>query len=197
MLGPKRSMASPSTVSRTRHFDMRGATGSLNGYRSDQRGSPIWDVEPAASPFLLATIGYHVTASDISPKMVERARRKANAADMAIDLAVSDASSPELSTQSVDVVLIRHLAWPLPDPRAAIDRWVALFGPSGRLVMVEGHWGVPGSDGKGDSDEGCHGDDGPLQSALPWYGGVDAQTLMAVLQELAFRRTSRTAFSGM
>lgn len=62
---------------------------------------------------LLATMGYDVTASDISPEMVERARHKARAADVRIEVAVSDAATPDLPEQSLDVILIRHLAWTL------------------------------------------------------------------------------------
>ena len=41
---------------------------------------------------------------------------------------------------SVDAVLARHLLWTLPDPLAALARWVRLVRPGGRLVLVEGRW---------------------------------------------------------
>ena len=131
---------------------------------------------------LLATMGYEVTASDISPGMVARARRKANAANVPVEIAVADAGVPQLGERSVDVVLVRHVVWTLPDPHAALDRWVGLLRPGGRLVMVEGRWGTPAQDDAEDGDTAGHGDDASVHVALPWYGGVDAQTLAEALQ---------------
>jgi hypothetical protein len=71
--------------------------------------------------------------------------------------------------------------WTLPDPQAALDRWAALLRPGGRLVLVEGRWGSPSQC----CEEGDRTDDGDYASvrhALPWYGGVDAETLVAALQ---------------
>jgi len=38
------------------------------------------------------------------------------------------------------VVLARHVPWAMPDPGVALDRWVRLLRPGGRLVLVEGRW---------------------------------------------------------
>jgi SAM-dependent methyltransferase len=45
------------------------------------------------------------------------------------------------------VALCRHVLWALPDPAAALERWVGLLAPGGRLVLVEGRWGSPPSSG--------------------------------------------------
>jgi len=39
---------------------------------------------------------------------------------------------------SFDVAVSRHLLWTLPHPEAAIDEWVRILRPGGRLVVVEG-----------------------------------------------------------
>ena len=44
----------------------------------------------------------------------------------------------------IDVVLARHVLWALPDPSAALARWVRLLRPGGRLVLVEGRWWTGG-----------------------------------------------------
>lgn len=144
---------------------------------------------------LLATMGYDVTASDISPEMVERARHKVAAANVIVEVAVADAASPKLPARSVDVVLVRHLAWTLPDPLAAIAQWAALLRPAGRLVMVEGRWGTPSQDDEGEGDATDHGDYAPVHHALPWYGGVDAATLVPALRE-RFARVDHYDLSG-
>lgn len=38
------------------------------------------------------------------------------------------------------MVLSRHVLWALPDPAAALERWLGLLVPGGRLVLVEGSW---------------------------------------------------------
>jgi SAM-dependent methyltransferase len=41
-------------------------------------------------------------------------------------------------------VLVRHVLWAMPDPDAALARWVGLLVPGGRLVLVEGRWWTGG-----------------------------------------------------
>jgi ubiquinone/menaquinone biosynthesis C-methylase UbiE len=89
---------------------------------------------------LLAEAGYDLTGLDRSAAMVAAARTKAAAAGVAVSFAVGDASDPSVAAAAFDVVLCRHLLWALPDPGAAIARWVRLLAPNGRLVLVEGRW---------------------------------------------------------
>ena len=89
---------------------------------------------------LLAGAGHEVRGVDVSPEMVRLAREKADAAGVAASFAVGDASEPDLEPASFDAVLCRHVLWALPDPSAALVRWVGLLRPGGRLVLVEGSW---------------------------------------------------------
>jgi ubiquinone/menaquinone biosynthesis C-methylase UbiE len=88
---------------------------------------------------LLAEDGYDVDAVDFSATMVEQARAKV-ATRPAVTVVVGDASQPPLRPAAYDAVLCRHVLWALPDPAAALDRWVTLLAPGGRLLLVEGHW---------------------------------------------------------
>jgi ubiquinone/menaquinone biosynthesis C-methylase UbiE len=72
--------------------------------------------------------------------MLARARAKAAAAGLDVMLALGDAGEPQLPRGSYDAVLCRHVLWALPDPSAALARWVELLRPGGRLVLVEGRW---------------------------------------------------------
>jgi len=88
---------------------------------------------------LLAEEGYAVDGVDFSAEMVRRASAKAGSYP-GTSFVVGDAAEPPLAAASYDVVLCRHVLWALPDPVAALRRWVDLLAPGGRLVLVEGSW---------------------------------------------------------
>jgi SAM-dependent methyltransferase len=90
---------------------------------------------------LLAGEGHAVTGVDFAPAMVEQARAKAG---HVATFHIGDAAEPPLEPGTFDVVLCRHVLWALPDPAAALERWVALLAPAGRLVLVEGRWHTGG-----------------------------------------------------
>ena len=91
---------------------------------------------------LLAQAGHRVDGVDLSPQMVEAAMRKAAGAGVegAVSFRVGDAARPPFEAGGYDVALCRHVLWALPDPDAAVARWVRLLAPGGRLVLVEGFW---------------------------------------------------------
>ena len=88
---------------------------------------------------LLAEDGHRVDAVDVSPGMVEQARRKTGHL-ATVSVREGDAADPPLADGGYDVVLSRHVLWAMPDPAAALARWAALLAPGGRLVLVEGKW---------------------------------------------------------
>lgn len=88
---------------------------------------------------LLAEDAHQVDGVDFSPEMVRRAVAKAGTFP-GITFAVGDAAAPDLPPAAYDVVLCRHVLWALPDPAAALARWVDLLVPEGRLVLIEGSW---------------------------------------------------------
>jgi SAM-dependent methyltransferase len=95
---------------------------------------------------LLAELGHRVHGVDFSPRMIDRARAKAMAADVAIrpTFVVADAADPPLVAGGFDVVLSRHVLWAMPDVGQTLDRWLALLAPGGALVLVEGRWWTGG-----------------------------------------------------
>lgn len=88
---------------------------------------------------LLAAEGYAVAGLDFSPRMIRRARAKAEELS-GVSFVEADASDPPLHTASYEVVLCRHVLWAMPDPLLALRRWIALLVPGGRLVLIEGRW---------------------------------------------------------
>lgn len=90
---------------------------------------------------LLAEHGRRVTGVDLSPRMLERARAKADKHEVSVEFLLGDASDPPVQA-SFDVVIARHVLWALPDRSAALNRWLALTPAAGRLILVEGLWGT-------------------------------------------------------
>lgn len=122
---------------------------------------------------LLAEAGHRVTAYDLSPRMVDAARAKCAGHD--VSLSVGDAAEPPVGRASVDVVVVRHLLWTLPDPHLALARWARTLREGGRLVLVEGRWAQP--DGARPYARGS--------DAAPWRGGVTRDVLGAAVEPLA------------
>jgi SAM-dependent methyltransferase len=92
---------------------------------------------------LLAEMRYAVTGVDLSPRMIERAADKAGRHGVRVRLMLGDASSPP-ADERFDVVLTRHVLWALPEPGAAVARWVDLLTANGRLLLIEGRWHAGG-----------------------------------------------------
>ena len=120
---------------------------------------------------LAAEAGHRVWAVDLSDRMVGLARAKTARFADRVRVEQGDASTPALRDQGVDAVLARHIVWALPDPRAALRRWVALVRPGGRLVLVEGVWGSEAA------DVGS-------KPTVPWRAGAPSDELAAYLRGL-------------
>jgi ubiquinone/menaquinone biosynthesis C-methylase UbiE len=118
---------------------------------------------------LLAELGHQVRGVDLSAEMVARARAKTAPFGGAVDIAQGDAGEPPWPEGSLDVVFARHILWTLPDPQDALRRWARLLRPGGRMVLIEGRWGIESAGEK---------------PALPWQLGVPSQELAAVVREL-------------
>ena len=114
---------------------------------------------------LMAELGHRVSGVDLSAEMVRLAQAKAAPHGSAIDVQQGDAGDPPFEPGTFDVVFARHILWTLPDPTEALRRWAALLRPGGRMVLVEGRWGLEAAADK---------------PALPWSSGVPSEELAAV-----------------
>jgi ubiquinone/menaquinone biosynthesis C-methylase UbiE len=86
----------------------------------------------------LAARGHRVTGVDFAPAMIAAARDKAAARGLAIRFEEADAEALPFPAASFDLVVSRHLLWTLPHPQAAIDEWVRVLRPGGRLAVIDG-----------------------------------------------------------
>jgi ubiquinone/menaquinone biosynthesis C-methylase UbiE len=87
-----------------------------------------------------AELGHTVNGIDLSPRMIERARRKAEHSGHAIDFRVGDAAALEFDDETYDLVVARHVIWMLPHPQQGVAEWLRVLRPEGRLLLIEGTW---------------------------------------------------------
>jgi SAM-dependent methyltransferase len=88
---------------------------------------------------LAAELGHRVTALDLAPGMLDRAREKADARGLELSFVVGPAESPPAGP--FDAVMERHVLWTTGDPAAVLRAWREVTRPGGRLVLIEGVWG--------------------------------------------------------
>jgi ubiquinone/menaquinone biosynthesis C-methylase UbiE len=120
--------------------------------------------------FELADRGHRVIGVDFAPAMVAEARRKAAARGVPIRLEEADAEQLPFAPGSFDLVISRHVLWTLPHPEAAIDEWIRVLRPGGRLVVVDGQFdagaaAAPPGSARSSAEYAAVGDQ------LPFLGG--------------------------
>lgn len=93
---------------------------------------------------VLAKLGHQVTGIDLSPKMIEQAKAKADEAGMPINFAIMGASSPDFPSHSFDGIVCRHVLWMLPELTVVLQTWTRLLKPPAKLLLVEGFWHTGG-----------------------------------------------------
>jgi ubiquinone/menaquinone biosynthesis C-methylase UbiE len=85
----------------------------------------------------LASRGHRVTGVDFAPSMIARARKKAAERHATIRFEEADAEQLPFAAASFDIAVSRHLLWTLPNPERAMDEWIRVLRPGGRLVVVD------------------------------------------------------------
>ena len=83
---------------------------------------------------LLAELGHHVTALDVSETMLDRARRKVTGHD--VEFVVAPADRPPAGP--FDAAVERNMLWTNPDPVGTLAAWRTAMRPGGRLLLLEG-----------------------------------------------------------
>src|SRR5438132_115494 len=130
--------------------------------------------------FELAARGHRVTGIDFAPAMIAEARRKAADRAIAVRLEEADAEQLPFAPASFDLVISRHLLWTLPHPEAAIDEWIRVLRPGGRLVVVDGQFDpgvltLPAGSARSSQEYAGIGDQ------LPFLGGRSREEIERLL----------------
>jgi SAM-dependent methyltransferase len=85
----------------------------------------------------LAGRGHRVTGIDFAPQMLAEARKKAATQGVAVRFEAGDAEQLRFAEGSFDLVMTRHVLWTLPHPEQAIDEWIRVLRPGGRLAAMD------------------------------------------------------------
>jgi ubiquinone/menaquinone biosynthesis C-methylase UbiE len=85
----------------------------------------------------LAGRGHRVTGVDFAPQMLAEARKKAAAQGLAVRFEEGDAEQLRFAEGSFDLVMTRHVLWTLPHPEQALDEWIRVLRPGGRLAVMD------------------------------------------------------------
>ena len=131
--------------------------------------------------FELAARGHHVTGVDFAPAMLAEARRKAAQQNFAVRFEEADAERLPFPSASFDLAISRHLLWTLPHPEAAIDEWIRVLRPGGRLVVIDGQFNPgflvePSQNARTSAEYAVIGD------RLPFLGGRPREEIEALFK---------------
>ena len=95
---------------------------------------------PGFFAILLCELGYEVTAIDLTPAMLEEAKRNAGSMSGSIRFMEMNAEALDFEDASFDVVISRNLTWNLPHPDTAYAEWVRVLRPGGLLLNFDANW---------------------------------------------------------
>jgi len=90
--------------------------------------------------FELAARGHRVTGVDFAPAMLAEARRKASERAAAVHFEEADAEHLPFPSARFDLAISRHVLWTLPHPEVAVEEWIRVLRPGGRLVVIDGQF---------------------------------------------------------
>lgn len=131
--------------------------------------------------FELAARGHHVTGVDFAPGMIAQAQRKAAERGASIRFQEADAEQLPFTPGNFDLAISRHVLWTLQHPEAAIDEWIRVLRPGGRLVVVDGQFDAgaappPSENARTSQEYAAVGDQ------LPFLGGRSRDEIETLLK---------------
>jgi ubiquinone/menaquinone biosynthesis C-methylase UbiE len=128
---------------------------------------------------LLAERGHRVVGLDFAPAMLAKAAAKATEQKLDVRFVEGDAEAADscFAAGSFNLIVERHLLWTLPHPTTALKAWHRLLKTgTGRLALIEGHWGPSER-----TDEYA-----TIRDQLPLYGGRPDVDIAAIAQAGGF-----------
>ena len=101
------------------------------------RGATLMVAAGTGNDFKFFPPNMHVVAIDISPKMLERAARKARACSGSIELREMDVCDLEFPDSSFDTIATAFTFCSVPKPVVGLRELCRVLKPDGQLIMIE------------------------------------------------------------
>lgn len=79
----------------------------------------------------------HITAIDLSPRMLARARKKINKLNLQVDIHEMDVQYLDFADNTFDTVFATFVFCSVPDPIAGLQELKRVCKPDGRLLLLE------------------------------------------------------------
>jgi ubiquinone/menaquinone biosynthesis C-methylase UbiE len=130
----------------------------------------------------LAARGHRVTGVDLAPAMLAIARRKAAEQRLDIHFEPADAEQLPFPPGSFDLVVSRHVLWTLPHPEAALDEWIRVSRPGGRVVIIDGSQYNDATAPPQRENARTSPEYAAVSDRLPFYGGRPREEIEALLR---------------
>jgi ubiquinone/menaquinone biosynthesis C-methylase UbiE len=145
----------------------------------------------------LAARGNRVTGVDFAPSMLELARGKAAARGLSVRFEQADAENLPFAPHSFDLAISRHVLWTLPHPEAAIDEWMRVLRPGGRLAVIDGAQYNDASAPPQRENARTSQEYAAIGDQLPFYGGRPREEIEAVLRRHGLANVASDPFEDL
>ncbi|SNT36270.1 class I SAM-dependent methyltransferase [Tropicimonas sediminicola] len=121
--------------------EMAAWTALFQKHLGAARGRKLLDLASGTGEIarLCNQMGFDVTGLDWAEPMLARARNKLPD----VTFVQADAERTMLPSDSMDVIVTRHLVWTLVDPAAAFVEWRRVLAPGGMLLLIDGDFVTP------------------------------------------------------
>ena len=111
--------------------------------RTQTTGNKVLEVGTATGYFahIMTLAGFEVTAVDVAPQMIEKARKRSEALQIDVAYDIMDAQALQFDDHSFDLVFTRLMTWTIPDLTKCYQEMQRVLKPGGKLYNFDADFG--------------------------------------------------------